>query len=201
MFGGRTQSRTTLADDANMIAGKGWPNSRTGTQFSKLVADADRGIDVVRLDVGAGHAIMHGAVHRAEIRIEVPVEPVVGIEGKGFEAAAASAVRNGRATRLASAAVGVLMISVVSCGQIEVGADRVANPAPINPHALRITVGIVGDEGANVAADGLEAGAQGSLRITVDDVLVAGKEFQGVELVERHEGIRFIVRDGRRHSL
>jgi len=30
------------------------------------------------------------------------------------------------------------------------------------------------------------------------DVLVAGKEFQRVDFIQRHEGIRRIVRDGRR---
>src|ERR1700684_2760536 len=77
---------------------------------SKLVADAKRGIDVGRLQIAAGHTIVHAAVHDAHVYVEVLVEAVVGIERKRLKAAAASAMCNGHATGLASGAVGVLSI-------------------------------------------------------------------------------------------
>src|ERR1700721_1993962 len=91
----------------------------------KFVADANRGVDVRRTEVAAGDAVVHAAVPGAEVGVEVQVEPVVRVKGKGLEAAAASAARRRRAARLLAGAVGVLMITVVGRGQVEVRNDGV----------------------------------------------------------------------------
>ena len=71
------------------------------------------------------------------------------------------------------------------------GNDGVANAGPIHLHGLRIVVGIVGDEGQNVTADVVESRRSSGVDwIGILDVHVAGKEFERIELVQRHEGIR-----------
>ena len=144
---------------------------------------------------------MHAAVHGAKIGIEVLVEPVVSIEGKGLETAAASAMRSGRATRLRAGAVGVLSIAVVSRRQVEVRNDGVANAGPIHLHRLRFVEGVVGNERQHIIPYVVESSAERSTGIGVLDMLVAGKELERLQLVQRHEGIRRIVRDGCRQGV
>jgi len=111
--------------------------------MSKFVAHADGGIDVSGVDVAAGHTFAHPAVHGADVSVEVHVESVVGVEGKGLETSAASAVCGCRAARLSSGAVGILMSTVIGRGQLEVGNDGVANAGPKDLHNLRIVVSIL----------------------------------------------------------
>ena len=129
------------------------------------------------------------------------VEVVIGIEGNCLETTAASAVRGRRATRLLSGTVRVLLIAVVSRDQVEAGSDRVANAGPIHLKSLRIAIGSVVHESEYVAAYVVESRAQWILRVGILDVHVAGKEFERIELVQRHERISRIVRDGRRQSI
>jgi protein-S-isoprenylcysteine O-methyltransferase Ste14 len=61
--------------------------------ISELVAHANGRVNVGGVEVAAGHAVVHPAVHGAQVDVEVDVEAVIGVERKGVEASAASAVR------------------------------------------------------------------------------------------------------------
>src|ERR1700731_2707685 len=108
------------------------------------------------------------------------VEVVVGVEREGLEASAANTVRDCRAARLSSGAVGILMNPVIGAGQLEVWDDGVANAGPIDLHVFRSAVGIVVDESQNVTADVGVPGAQRRLWIRILDVLEATEEFKRV---------------------
>jgi hypothetical protein len=65
----------------------------TRSAASESVTHANGGIDVGRVEVAVGHAVVHRAVHGAQVSVKVPVESVVGVEREGLEAAATNAVR------------------------------------------------------------------------------------------------------------
>src|SRR4029077_17634661 len=89
------------------------PPPSTSQAILELVAHPDSGVDVGRVEVAAGHTVVHSAVHRADVSVEVHVKSVVSVEGKSVETSAADAVRGCRAARLRSGAVGVLMSAVI----------------------------------------------------------------------------------------
>ena len=73
---------------------------RINESCSEFVAHTNGGVDVGRVKVAARHAIVDAAVHGAQVSVEVLVEVVVGIEGKGLEATAAGAIHRRRAAGL-----------------------------------------------------------------------------------------------------
>jgi len=149
----------------------------------ELVAHANRRVDIGRVDVAARQTVVHPAVHRADVGVEVRIESVVGVEGKGLEASTAGGVRGCGATCLRSCAEGILMNAVVGRGEVEVVNDGVANARPIDPHSFWIWEASVAYKSQDVTTDVAEPGTQGAVRIGILDVLVPGKKFQRVELV------------------
>src|SRR5580698_4731285 len=127
----------------------------------EFVAHADRGIEVGGVEgVAVGQAVVHGAVHRAGVNVEVLVEEVVGVERVGLQAAAANAERVGGATGLFAAAVSTLMNTVIGGREIQMRNDTVAGTGPVELQVLSDAVGSVADDREDIAADIGESGAQ-----------------------------------------
>src|SRR5450631_2264984 len=151
----------------------GWGHeAAVGSSQLELIAKADGRGHVGHMQVAAGQPVMHVCKHDAGVSIETLGQPIVGVERNIIESAAAGTGLSARAAGISAGSVGILMITVVRRGQVEIRYDRVSYPRPIDLQNLVVGKGGIVDESQFIATDIVETRRQRPLWMSTLDLLI-----------------------------